>query len=149
MRGKPCGHLDLVTPPIFRGVARKLAQWHAVLPSNGTSSTPSKEASIVANSETGPEKQDLEVIRPRRTGPSMWAVLQKWILALPVATPEQRSRRLSLQRELQWAAGQLDDGKGIGEDGVRPQRFQAHSRCIMINFLPSLFSRTAISYAPM
>ena len=51
----------------------------------------------------------------------MWAVLQKWILALPVATPEQRSRRLSLQQELQWVVGQLDDGKGIGEDGVRHQ----------------------------
>lgn len=118
MRGRPCGHLDLVTPPVFRGVARKLAQWHAVLPSNGTSSTPSVDASILAD-RAGSGKQDLEVIHPRRAGPSMWAVLQKWILALPVATPEQRSRRLSLQQELQWVVGQLDDGKGIGEDGVR------------------------------
>lgn len=117
IRGKPCGHQDLVTPPIFRGVARKLAQWHAVLPSNASSSTPSEEASIVANG-TDSEKHDLDVIQPRRGGPSMWAVLQKWILALPVATPEQRSRRLSLQQELRWVLGQLDDGKGIGEDGL-------------------------------
>lgn len=48
----------------------------------------------------------------------MWAVLQKWIMALPVATPEQRARQLNLQQELQWVVGQLDDGKGIGEDGV-------------------------------
>lgn len=48
----------------------------------------------------------------------MWKVLQKWILALPVATPEQRSRRLDLQQELRWVVSQLDDGNGIGEDGV-------------------------------
>lgn len=125
MRGKPCGHQDLVTPPIFRGVARKLAQWHAVLPNNGSSSTPSQEASAVANG-ANEEKHDLDVIQPRRGGPSMWSVLQKWILALPVATPEQRSRRLSLQQELQWVVGQLDDGKGIGEDGVRHQTNTAH-----------------------
>jgi ethanolamine kinase len=47
----------------------------------------------------------------------MWAVLQKWVLALPVTTPEQRARRLSLQTELQWVLAILDDGKGIGEDG--------------------------------
>lgn len=120
IRGKPCGHLDLVTPPIYRGVARRLGQWHAVLPNKGTSSVPSDEASIVAHSEAESAKQEegFEVIQPRRGGPSMWAVLQKWILALPVSTPEQRSRRLSLQQELQWVLAQLDDGKGIGEDGV-------------------------------
>ena len=45
-------------------------------------------------------------------------MLQKWVLALPVTTPEQRARRLSLQAELQWVVEALDDGKGIGEDGV-------------------------------
>jgi hypothetical protein len=49
----------------------------------------------------------------------MWEVLQRWVLALPVATPEQRTRRLTLQKELEWVVGQLDDGVGIGEDGVR------------------------------
>ncbi|KAJ5587626.1 uncharacterized protein N7459_003391 [Penicillium hispanicum] len=120
IRGKPCGHEDLVAPRIFRGVARRLAQWHAVLPSNGTSSTLSDEASIVANANAESKKQDEEftVIQPRHPGPSMWAVLQKWILALPVATPEQRSQRLHLQKELQWVVSQLDDGKGVGEDGL-------------------------------
>lgn len=126
MRGRPCGHLDLVTPTVYRGVARKLAQWHAVLPINVPSPTASlADASTLANG-VGPVKQDLEVIQPRRAGPSMWAVLQKWILALPVATPEQRTRRLNLQKELQWVVSQLDDGKGIGEDGVRHLRFRLH-----------------------
>ncbi|EPS32287.1 hypothetical protein PDE_07247 [Penicillium oxalicum 114-2] len=110
IRGKPCSHEDLVTPPIFRGVARKLAQWHAVLPNTAAGSV----------SPTPAEKLDAEItpIQPRRAGDSMWAVLQRWVLALPVATPEQRARRLSLQHELEWVVGQLDDGMGIGEDGV-------------------------------
>ena len=74
------------------------------------------------------KEEGFEIIQPRRGGPSMWAVLQKWVLALPVSTPEQRARRLSLQQELQWVVGQLDDGKGIGEDGVRyPSRVNRRS----------------------
>ncbi|KAJ5489219.1 hypothetical protein N7539_004109 [Penicillium diatomitis] len=97
-------------PPIFRGVARKLAQWHAVLPNTAAGST----------STTTLDKAEAEItpIQPRRAGDSMWAVLQRWVLALPVATPEQRARRLSLQRELEWVVGQLDDGVGIGDDGL-------------------------------
>lgn len=117
IRGKPCGHEDLATAPIYRGVARRLAQWHAVLPIAGAVSTFGAD-STGANGE----KQGFEMIQPRRAGPSMWAVLQKWIMALPVATPEQRARQLNLQQELQWVVGQLDDGKGIGEDGVSNDR---------------------------
>ncbi|KAJ5880958.1 uncharacterized protein N7473_012011 [Penicillium subrubescens] len=110
IRGKPCGHEDLVTPPIFRGVARKLAQWHAVLPNT----------SAASSSTNGVDKHDADItpIQPRRAGSSMWEVLQRWVLALPVATPEQRTRRLTLQKELEWVVGQLDDGVGIGEDGL-------------------------------
>ncbi|KAJ5946361.1 hypothetical protein N7454_003200 [Penicillium verhagenii] len=113
IRGKPCGHEDLTTAPIYRGVARRLAQWHAVLPITGAVPAPGADSTV-----TNGERLDFDLIQPRRAGPSMWAVLQKWIIALPVATPEQRARRLSLQQELQWVIGKLDDGKGIGEDGL-------------------------------
>lgn len=48
----------------------------------------------------------------------MWSVLQKWILALPANTDKERARRLSLQKELERILSELDDGAGIGEDGV-------------------------------
>ncbi|KXG46845.1 Choline/ethanolamine kinase [Penicillium griseofulvum] len=112
IRGRPCGHQDLVSPPIWRGVARRLAQWHAILPSSGPEPKDVSVAEIA-----GSQDDEITVIKPRRAGPSMWAVLQKWVLALPVTTPEQRARRLSLQTELQWVLAILDDGKGIGEDG--------------------------------
>jgi hypothetical protein len=106
----------------------------------------------------------LTPIQPRRAGSSMWAVLQRWVMALPVATPEQKARRLTLQKELEWAVGQLDDGVGIGEDGVRhPPPADPFlrtlsplptSRTASLTFLSffrlcSLFSLTVISSAPM
>ena len=62
---------------------------------------------------------EFPLIRPRHPGPNLWTVLQKWILVLPTATEEQRTRRLNLQRELERVVKEFDDGKGIGEDGVR------------------------------
>ena len=48
----------------------------------------------------------------------MWTVMQKWILALPVQTEEQRARQKLLQTELERTVNELDDGSGIGESGV-------------------------------
>lgn len=87
-----------------------------MLPSSGAAPIKDAEASVPEIAQS--HDDEITVIQPRRGGPSMWAVLQKWVLALPVTTPEQRARRLSLQKELQWVVEVLDDGKGIGEDGV-------------------------------
>jgi hypothetical protein len=61
---------------------------------------------------------DISPIRMRRTGPNLWATLQKWILALPRKTEQQRQRRKHLQKELERTIAELDDGSGIGEEGV-------------------------------
>ncbi|KNG86812.1 putative ethanolamine kinase [Aspergillus nomiae NRRL 13137] len=122
IRGRPATHEDLVTPSIWRGVARRLGQWHAVLPVRGAAAPVQSEVenAFLNSVDVHPSKQDIDfpLIKPRQSGPNMWAVLQKWILALPSATDEQRKRRLGLQKELEWAVNELDDGKGIGEDGL-------------------------------
>ncbi|KAB8201315.1 kinase-like domain-containing protein [Aspergillus parasiticus] len=122
IRGRPATHEDLVTASIWRGVARRLGQWHAVLPIRGAAAPAQSEAeNVFLNSvDVHPSKHNIDfpLIKPKQSGPSMWAVLQKWILALPSATDEQRKRRLGLQKELEWAVSELDDGKGIGEDGL-------------------------------
>jgi len=111
---------------VWKAVARRLAQWHAVLPV--TSHVPSQgvQGEGPADSVYSPEKtphvlenDDIVPITPRQAGPNTWTVLQKWILALPVSTEEQRQRRKSLQKELERIVAELDDGAGIGEDGVR------------------------------
>lgn len=129
IRGHPTSHLELAHAPIWRGVARRLGQWHAVLPINGKSAfqpTTTKELPAAKNLVDATVSQhpdqseaELSLFQTRHPGPSLWTVLQKWILVLPTATEEQRARRFSLQKELDRVVKELDDGKGIGEDGVR------------------------------
>ena len=63
-------------------------------------------------------EDDIMPITPRREGPTLWTVTQKWIRALPVTTEKERERRKLLQKELERIVSEFDDGKGIGEDGV-------------------------------
>lgn len=117
---------DLIQAPVWRGVARRLAQWHAVLPitdvdgvanvpQNGTSQSPEHAD---ADSKPVNDIEGLAIIKPKHDGPNMWSVLQKWILALPVTTEKERLRRVGLQKELQRTVAEMDDGKGIGQEGV-------------------------------
>lgn len=129
IRGRPATHLDLVKPPLWRGVAQRLGQWHAVLPINGhsASSSSAKELPLshhvdVDDQHQHEQEDDLDPIKPRVPGPNMWTVLQKWILALPTATEEQRTRRRALQKELERVVRELDDGRGLGDDGVWSHR---------------------------
>jgi ethanolamine kinase len=132
IRGHVTSPADLIKPSVWRGVARHLAQWHASLPI--TRSNESSQSSVSVESDStedyydlaksnGTSKVQLEnnitPIRPRQAGPNMWTVMQKWILALPVSTEEQRLRQKSLQSELERIADELDDGSGIGDNGVR------------------------------
>ncbi|KAH8426019.1 putative ethanolamine kinase [Aspergillus melleus] len=125
IRGRPATHEDLVKPSIWRGVARRLAQWHAVLPiseaaavtSNG-SAEDEKPIMHHVDVEQQSEKDDLVPVTPRQPAPNTWTVLQKWIRALPTTTDEQRQRRLDLQKELQRVVKEFDDGKGLGENGL-------------------------------
>lgn len=150
VRGKVATAADLVREPIWRGVARRLGQWHAVLPiSESEVSIPAKTLhQVEIDSEHRPKpKEDLRVIQPRRPGPTMWTVLQKWILALPTATEDQRARRLQLQKELERVVAELDDGKGIGEDGVRRHLF--HLRGLRLTLRLSWFLPIATFSVPM
>ncbi|CRG84971.1 hypothetical protein PISL3812_02133 [Talaromyces islandicus] len=121
IRGQPTIPADLVEPAVWKAVARRLGQWHATLPV--VSHTPSQESHT--SDVFRPEKpspvhkgDDLTPIQPRQSGPNTWTVLQKWILALPVDTEDQRLRRNDLQKELERIVAELDDGTGIGENGL-------------------------------
>ncbi|TQB77333.1 hypothetical protein MPDQ_002970 [Monascus purpureus] len=124
IRGSVTTPSDLVTAPIWRGVARRLGEWHAVLPIGAAvESMPTKGTTIACQIDIDTENKakptdDLSPVKPRRSGPNLWTVIQKWILALPVATEDQRTRRLNLQKELEWVVRELDDGQGVGEEGL-------------------------------
>lgn len=123
IRGQPTKPDDLVEPAIWKAVARRLGQWHATLPVvSQTSSQESDGQSDVFRPEKPAlvhKDNDITPIKPRQEGANTWSVMQKWILALPVDTDDQRLRRNALQKELERIVAELDDGTGIGEDGVR------------------------------
>ncbi|KAL1962865.1 hypothetical protein VTN77DRAFT_9140 [Rasamsonia byssochlamydoides] len=124
IRGHVTSPTDLVQPAVWRGVARRLGQWHAVLPISSTSAPTESQPvtsrlELLDSNKTGPvHADDITPIQPRQPGPNLWTVLQKWILALPVTTEEQRARRRILQKELERIVAELDDGSGIGEGGL-------------------------------
>ncbi|PWY73216.1 putative ethanolamine kinase [Aspergillus sclerotioniger CBS 115572] len=127
IRGRPASHEDLVTPFVWRGVARRLAQWHAVLPIKGpvAPTKPVEDVPLMQQVDMDTtdcrrvkQEEDISMITPKQPDPSMWSVLQRWILALPTTTEEQRKRRLGLQKELEQVVSELDDEKGLGEGGL-------------------------------
>lgn len=124
IRGHVTSPSDLIRPSVWRGVARRLGQWHAILPiassadDSQTSSSSAQDHYDVDKSEGMPKASTITPIQPRQAGPNLWTVMQKWILALPVQTEEQRSRQKTLQTELERTLNELDDGSGIGENGV-------------------------------
>jgi ethanolamine kinase len=115
----------LIQAPVWRGVARRLAQWHALLPAKEPLTADPIEVRDLSNGkETNgyspmPGTDDEIIpITLKEPGPSLWSVLQKWILALPATTKEQRSRRKVLQKELERIVGELDIESEIGTKGV-------------------------------
>ena len=119
IRGHVCSPEDLTKEPIWRAVACRLAQWHALLPI-----VHSKDAAMIKDSTEIPlsssrpttifEKKALDAITPGKPPPTIWTVMQQWIFNLPAKTSEEISRRDLLQKELTWTAIELRDTPGLG-----------------------------------
>lgn len=117
IRGQVCTPKDLTTEPVWRGVAKRLAEWHARLPivSNHRGTLHDD-----ASDGYGPSAKDhcSVAIANRKPTPNLWTVMQKWILALPAGTDAEKKRKSVLQKELERSFHDLDSTNGLGEDGV-------------------------------
>ena len=60
----------------------------------------------------------IDAAAPGKPAPNLWTVMQKWILALPTDTEDERARRADLQRELERLVGELSARPGLGRDGL-------------------------------
>ncbi|PGG95956.1 ethanolamine kinase [Blastomyces parvus] len=127
IRGKVTSPDDLNNPHVFRAIARRLAQWHAVLPiDEKVPTTSTQQRQEETNSLAGPagacpastEVDDITPVKTQNAGNSLWTVLQKWILALPVTTEQERLRRKNLQNEFERIVGEFDKGEGLGKGGL-------------------------------
>ncbi len=123
MRGRVCTSADLTREPVWRGVARRLAEWHAVLPV--VSARPEQEVGnqalqpgISAGHGAGKQLHASHGITPGKTTPNIWTVMQRWTHALPTTTEAERQRKDSLQKELERLVEEFGNLPGLGSDGV-------------------------------
>ncbi|PHH71345.1 hypothetical protein CDD80_5348 [Ophiocordyceps camponoti-rufipedis] len=109
---------DLVNPEVMAAVARRLAQWHALVPCLPDSAIRRKEATNGAVELNGSDKAKISNTTPGKIVPNVWTTMQKWILALPTGSKPQADRRDRLQRELQDMVQQLSQRPGLGANGL-------------------------------
>ncbi|KAL8689893.1 MAG: hypothetical protein Q9218_004542 [Villophora microphyllina] len=125
IRGQVCTSNDLTRERVWRGVARRLAEWHALLPVNDVlSSTAANETNgppsplVQQPSDARPSTEDINKITPDKLAPNVWTVIQKWIFALPAGSEVEKMRKETLQKELERTVAELADIPSLGNDGL-------------------------------
>ncbi len=132
IRGQVCKPEDLTREAVWRGVARRLGQWHAVLPIvsagqtavvvNGDGELPLSLSGSKSSAQDPATLEAINAIAPGKATPNLWTVMQKWIFALPTATEAEIARKDTLQKELERTVKDLGDIPGLGKDGVWSNR---------------------------
>jgi ethanolamine kinase len=133
---------DLRKPDIYKAVARRLAEWHAVVPCisarTGHSRKNSRVDGVVGSaldSNLGDAEFQLALdgVAPGKPPPNVWTVMQKWIFALPTETEAERARQAELQQELKKLVSELSHRPGLGVNGVSehsPLRYHHLLTCL-------------------
>jgi len=118
---------DLRKPDIYKAVARRLAEWHAIVPCISARTGHSRKNSRVdgtvgtaLDSSLGDAEFQLALdsVAPGKPPPNVWTVMQKWIFALPTDTEAQRARQAELQQELKRLVSELSQRPGLGVNGL-------------------------------
>lgn len=143
IRGHVCTPHDLTQRSIWRGVACKIAEWHALLPIETCGTTAivedSKRVSLNSRSRMSKAgKDDVPKIAPGIPTPNIWSVMDKWILAMPATTASERSKQELVQQELKRTASELMNTRGLGGNGV--QALYPHAYPLPISWLTTLVS---------
>lgn len=109
---------DLSDPALLAAVARLLAQWHATVPCMPDSAIKGESLAVTGDSDDSHRKAMIAKAAAGKPIPNLWSTMQKWILALPTDTEQQRERQALLQRELDEMIEKLSQRPGLGRDGV-------------------------------
>ncbi len=121
--GQVCESRNLTEERIWRGVAHRLAEWHAVMPLISASPSTTMESTDdplfgQLPSQKRPSPEAINSITPNKAAPNVWTVMQKWIFALPTTTEAEIQRTKTLQKELERTVADLADIPSLGSDGV-------------------------------
>lgn len=128
IRGAVTSPTDLRKQEIWRAVARRLAEWHAVVPclprTRQSLATEIQESERMDIPSSTPSRKDpalqtaIDNVAPRKQAPNVWTVMQKWIYALPTTTDAQKARQAELQKELIRLVAEFSDRPGLGVNSV-------------------------------
>lgn len=106
--GRPCEPSSLAKEAVWRGVARRLGEWHAILP---TSVSQYGDQNMFLPHFTHHDCRSKNPLYRR----SIWAVLQKWISLLP----EEKAPRGALQNEQNRLMKEMGVSCGWKHEDVR------------------------------
>ncbi|GFP52737.1 hypothetical protein ACSS6W_003168 [Trichoderma asperelloides] len=111
---------DLSDPTLIAAVARRLAQWHATVPCLPDSAIKGESPAANGSSEDHDSSHKAMIVKAAagKPIPNLWSTMQKWILALPTETEQQRERQALLQRELEEMIEKLSQRPGLGHNGL-------------------------------
>lgn len=119
---------DLRRENVWRAVARRLGQWHAVMPciqlfhapvQKETNGNAELSLSTLTSSKKDPSLQHaIDNVAPGKPAPNVWTVMQRWIYALPTRTESERARQAILQSELTRLVNELSNRPGLGHNDV-------------------------------
>jgi ethanolamine kinase len=139
--GTVCAPADLRRPEVWRGVAQRLGEWHAILPISSISSICPAPAQLSPHNKRA-SLVEMAQLTPGKPIPNVWTTMQRWILALPTSTTAQSTRRDQLMHELESLTKLLGDTPGVG--GANPFIF-AHCDLLSGNVIiePSTSSAPA------
>ncbi|KAI0998219.1 hypothetical protein K3495_g9975 [Podosphaera aphanis] len=115
---------DLRRRDVWLAIARRLAEWHAVVPCIPTPSE--KQSSLTITHENNSMPSSISKNPSQLHGannnteaaPNIWTVMQKWINALPTGTEVEKNRQANLQKELAQIISELSHRPGLGENGL-------------------------------
>lgn len=125
IRGSVTSPADLRQQDIWRAVAKRLAEWHAIvpcLPASHSMKVPESEDIAVSSPTTSRKNPELQAgidsVAPGKPVPNVWTVMQKWIYALPTATEAELLRQAQLQKELIRLVEEFSNRPGLGQNSV-------------------------------
>lgn len=127
IRGRGCMASDLSRHAVWRAVARRLGEWHAVLPvagKNGHAAVRERgeDTSLAApnGATTNGDGPCVHSFPGGLTKPSvtLWTVMQRWISVLPEDTAAEAKRKSLLQTEFRRLVDDLADLSSFGTDGL-------------------------------
>lgn len=152
VHGQVCSAQELSYEPVWRGVARRLGQWHAVVPLLLGRSPVSKSMlyydSGWSSKELCLDIVDADMITPGKPMPNIWTVMSTWIRALPDGTAPQVGT-WKLGNELLKLVQELGDIPGIGRDGVSVALATSEFRSLLFNLLPSVANDSSAGIWPL